>query len=154
MDNFIKSKAFKIAIISISGLAAILLVFKAGVAVGYVKASFSYRWGEQYHRNFAGPRDGFMPGARVMLPFGPRGGDFMNAHGIFGTVLQINGNEIIINTEDGAEKTVVIGEKTVARSGKSDLPASEIKPDMKIVVIGAPDEGGRIAASLIRIFPN
>lgn len=154
MDNFIKSKKSKIALICVFGLAVLLFTFKAGMAVGYKKASFSYRWGEEYHRNFAGPRGGFMPAAPKMMPLGPRGGDFMNAHGIFGTILQVYGNEIIINTEDNAEKTVIIGEKTVVRSGKDNIVASEIKPDKKIVVIGSPDEDGKILASLIRIFPN
>ena len=54
----LKSKKFAVVIVVILGLALLIGTFSFGMAVGYRKAKFSYAWGENYHRNFGGPRGG------------------------------------------------------------------------------------------------
>src|SRR3989338_10378206 len=99
IGNFLKQKNFKIAAIFVGAMILLLLVFKAGVFVGYKKASFSYKWGENYHRNFAGPRKGFF--GELGRGLGDK--DFIDAHGTAGTILKINGNAIILKGQDNVE---------------------------------------------------
>ena len=47
-------------IIGLIYLAIVILIFGAGIFVGGTKARFSYRWAENYHKNFGGPRSGFL----------------------------------------------------------------------------------------------
>ena len=58
ITKFFQSKKFTVVLIAIVALIALLGAFKVGMVVGYKKAGYSYRWGENYHRNFAGPRNG------------------------------------------------------------------------------------------------
>ncbi len=74
-NKLFQSKEFKTVLWIIGGMAIFLVVFKLGTLVGFRKANFSYRWGENYHENFAGPRQGFFKG------FNDR--DFIDAHGVF-----------------------------------------------------------------------
>ena len=41
-------------IIGLAGFVVLVLVFGAGVKVGTLKARYSYKWAENYHKNFAG----------------------------------------------------------------------------------------------------
>ena len=66
LKHIFQNRWFKVATLSIAGLLVILLSFSAGVHVGYRKAGFSEGWGDNYHRNFAGPNNGFNG-----LPSGP-----------------------------------------------------------------------------------
>src|SRR3989338_4980905 len=50
----------KWVIIGLAGFVILVLVFGAGVKVGTLKARYSYRWADNYHKNFAGPRGGFL----------------------------------------------------------------------------------------------
>ena len=57
INKFFHSKIFKFLVFGIAGLIVILLVFKVGTLIGFRKANFSYKWGENYHQNFAGPEE-------------------------------------------------------------------------------------------------
>ncbi len=132
IGNFFKQKNFKIIAIAVGAVILLLLVFKAGVFVGYKKASFSYRWGENYHRNF--------------------GKDFINAHGTAGSIIQIDGNTIIVKGNDNVEKTILVSENTVIKKGRETLKVSDLKTDDRVVIIGSPNEQGQIEAKLIRLI--
>ena len=68
-QEIIKSKKFKIAALVVGVLIVALVSFGGGVAVGFMKARFSYNFGENYERNFVGgPFQG--PG---MMGRGPQG---------------------------------------------------------------------------------
>ena len=73
-NKFFRSKTFKMVLLAIAALVVLLFVFKTGVFVGYRKAEYSYRWGENYHRNFAGPREGFFGDFRRGFFIGFSGG--------------------------------------------------------------------------------
>src|SRR3989338_5090536 len=85
VNYFFQSKRFTAVIWIIAGLAVLFFVFRLGVIVGYKKASFSYRWGENYQKNFGGPRRGFLGGF-----FSDRK-DFIDSHGAFGQIIKIDG---------------------------------------------------------------
>jgi len=124
-------KKFNIPLIAVGAMILLLLVFKAGVFVGYKKASFSYKWGENYHMNFA---------------------DFINAHGIFGPIIKIDGNIIIVKSKSSAETAVLISEATIIRRGRETIKPADLKTDDRIVIIGSPNDQGQIEAKLIRLF--
>ncbi len=147
-NKFFQSKSFKVALIALGALIVLLLVFKVGVFVGYKKANFSYRWGENYHRNFGGPQGGFFGDFR--RGFGDR--DYINANGTFGSIIKIDNSTLVIKGKSDVEKTVLISEKTMISSRRESLNISDLKVDDRAVVIGSPNEQGQIEAKLIRVF--
>ena len=147
--EIVKSKTFKGVLLGLAIAALVLAVFHIGRMVGFRKADFSFKWGENYHRNFGGPRSGF---------FGPAGGDsgdFLNPHGVFGEIIKIDGNEIVVRGNGEAEKIAVVGSDTVIQRGRDKIGIKDVKAGDNIVVVGAPDSGdtGKISAKLIRIMP-
>lgn len=147
-----KSKTFKI-ITAIVGLILIILVsFAGGVAVGLHKARFSYRWGENYERNFMGPGSGGMNDGMRGFFRNFEGRDFRNAHGLAGTIISIADNNLVIKDKDNKESTVAVTDKTIIKSGRDNIELGGLKQNDQIVVIGNPGDNGVINASLIRIF--
>jgi len=135
-------------IIGLAGFVVVVLIFGAGMFVGAMKANFSYRWAEQYHKNFAGPQAGFFGDWR-MPPFS----DFIEGHGTVGEIIKIEGNNLIVKGRENIEKIVLVNEKTVIKSGFKDIKISDLKVGDMIVIIGSPNEQGQIEAKLIRVFP-
>lgn len=148
-NQFFQSKIFRVATWMIAGLILLLLVFKIGLSIGYKKAGFSYRWGENYHRNFAGPRGGFFNNFKN--GFGDR--NFINAHGIFGSIIKIEGNAIIVKSRDDVEKIILVKDNTTITRFRDKAQLSDIKVDDNIVIIGEPNEVGQIEAKFIRVMP-
>ncbi len=146
INNFFQSKTFKWIIIGVLSLIILLFVFKIGMFVGSRKADFSFKWGENYHRNFAGPREGFFSDFI--------GRDFMDAQGIFRQIIKIDGSELVIKDKDNVEKVVLIKDDTVIKELRNDLKLSDLKVNDNIVVIGDPNDAGQIEAKLIRIMPS
>lgn len=150
----------KWVVIGLAGFAIIILIFGAGMIVGGMKAKFSYHWAESYHKNFAGPRSGFLGDWRSMpsLP-----GDFIEAHGAFGEVISIlsssataedeelKNNGFIVKGQGDIEKIVITNKDTVIKKGMETIEDS-LKVGDRVVIIGSPNEEGQIEAKLIRIF--
>ena len=145
LGQIIRSKTFSRVLAVTAALVALLLIFQLGVLVGFRKARFSYRWGENYQRNFAGPRGGF-----IRRGFGDRG--FINAHGVFGQILKIDENVLVLKGRDGVEQLVLVGERTGIEHGRQRILFSELRVDDSLVVIGRPNEQGQIEAKFIRLF--
>ncbi|MBI4457942.1 hypothetical protein HY633_03190 [Candidatus Uhrbacteria bacterium] len=148
MNPVFKNAKIRAALAVFGGVILLLAAFQAGIHVGYRKAGFAYQWGENYHRVFGGPGDGFMREARG------RGPDFMAAHGIFGTILKVDGDEIVIAGQDGVERTVVVDAATEIRGGRERFAAAALVADERVVVIGEPDGSGRLLAKFMRVFPK
>lgn len=142
--NLFQSQKSRKIIYGVGLAIATLLIFQAGVFVGYKKANFSYRWAENYHRNFGGPRGGF-------FQFLDRD-DYMNAHGTFGPVIKIDGNILTVKDQSGAEKIILISDGTEIRMGRDKISSSDLKIDDRIVAIGNPNDKGQVEAKLIRVF--
>ncbi|OGD33556.1 hypothetical protein A2833_00845 [Candidatus Azambacteria bacterium RIFCSPHIGHO2_01_FULL_44_55] len=145
---FQNSDVLKWVIVGLAGFIVLILVFGAGMKVGTLKARYSYRWAENYHRNFAGPRSGFFSD----WGNSPRG-EFINAHGVFGLIIKIDGNTIITKGRDDVEKTVLVSENTLIQKGRETVKLFDLKPDESVVIIGSPNEEGRIEAKFIRVLP-
>ncbi len=142
--KYLQSKKFKIIMIAIFVFIVLLLAFKAGEFVGFKKAGFSYQWGENYQRNFGGPRGGMFNDFM--------GRDFMNAHGNAGSIIKIDGNVLIIKGQNNFEQTVVISDQTMISRQQDVLKFSDLKVDDRVTIIGSQNRDGQIEAKLIRVF--
>lgn len=130
---------------------ALLLSFGLGVFVGVAKAKFSYRWAESYHKNFAGPRGGFFGNWREKIPFP---GDFFGAHGLFGEIIKLDKEEIIIKNNREGEVGVLVNERTTIFQGRTEIKPENLKIGDWVVVIGSPNDQGKIEAKFIRVFSS
>jgi hypothetical protein len=144
-DKIFRSKNFQIAIFGIVALIILISVFRLGMFVGFRKAGFSYQWGDNYHRNFAGPRGGFDD----MM-----GNDFIEANGAFGRIIKIDGQTIVTKGNNEAEKVILISDHTIIKKFKDTVKIADLKADDNIVVIGEPNDAGQITAKLIRVMPD
>jgi hypothetical protein len=143
--NILESKLFRAIILSIAGFIILAFVFGLGVFVGTKKADFSFRWADQYHRNFGGPQGGF---------FGDMmGQDFTAANGVFGQIIKIDGQTLTIKSKDNVEKSILISDKTTIIYQRKNMKLSELKVNDSVVVIGDPNDQGQIQAELIRVMP-
>lgn len=123
-----------------------LLIFSAGVRVGFHKASFGRAWGENYERNF-----GMMGPGRP--PFGFGRDSYPNAHGATGKIIKTELPNIIVQDKDNTEKVVLIKDDTVIQQMMQNIKASDLAVDQYIVVIGSPNDKGQIEAKFIRVMP-
>ncbi len=152
-NKLFHSRAFRVIVLGIGALLVLSLVFGAGVVVGFKKASFSYKWGENYHRNFGGPRGGFFSDFS--------GRNFIDSHGVFGQIIKIDAqagsgqaSAIVIKGSDNVEKIVSANERTVVTRFRDSLKLSDLKINDFIVVIGDPNNNGQIEAKFIRVLPG
>ena len=120
-----------------------LLIFSAGVDVGFHKASFGRAWGENYEHNF-----GFVPNPPV---FG--GDNFPNANGAIGKIIKIELPTIIVQDKDNTEKVVLIKNDTQIQEMRAPITSSDLKIDNFVVIIGEPNTQGQIEAKFIRVMP-
>lgn len=156
-ENITKTKYFKGVFYVIGALVILITVFSLGIKIGFHKANFSYSWGENYERNFGGPRGGMMRnfqgsgGIRGRM-MGGLDNNFINPHGTSGVVLKIDNNALVILGNDNNEKTVSVNEKTIIRKPAEVLKLSDIKIGDNVMIIGAPNNVGQIEAKFIRLF--
>lgn len=146
LPDFFQSKTFKAVLFGLGAFIILLLVFQLGVYVGFRKARFSFNWGDNYHRAFGGPRGGFLRDFE--------GKDFISGHGTTGSIAKIDGNNLIINGQDGAEKIIAVTENTSLKKGMADIKLSDLKVDDRVVIIGSPKDDGSIEARIVRIFES
>jgi hypothetical protein len=144
-NKIFQSKAFSGFLCALAVFIVILIVFRAGMSVGFKKADFSYRMGDNYHRNFAGPRRGFEFGFGEM--------DFVESHGTIGQIIKLDGQSIIIRGRDNLEKIIIVDNKTIINYFRDSINLNDLKIDNLIVVIGEPNSSGQIIAKLIRVLP-
>ena len=153
MKPFFESKNVRAVIFILGGVAALLLVLYAGIAVGYRRASFSCAWGENYSHNFFGSR-----------PFAPDGiggpaaaGDMMqrgplNPHGVAGEVIDVGSSSFAVKDADNDERSIAVNSGTVIREADQMVTVDQIAPGNQVIVIGAPNVNGQVEARFVRVF--
>lgn len=146
IKEFLASQTSKRLLMAVGLLLIIIGAFEAGEMVGYRRADFSSRWGENYFRNFAGPERGPLENFE--------GGRFLFGHGIGGPILRISSSTIVIQDRDGAEKVLQTDQTTDIRRFRDRIQVSDLKTGDMIVVLGEPDSQGAIRARLIRVIPE
>ena len=155
-NDFFRSKAFKIIFTGIAVIIVLLLVFFLGELVGFKKADFSYKWGDNYLRNFAGQRFGSNMGFAGMMD--ARGQNFMAGHGTFGVVIKVENSSstpgIVVQDQNNSEKIILITKNTILEKFREIININDIKVNDRVVIIGSPDNSGRVEARLIRIMPS
>ncbi len=140
------SKLIKILV----ALLVLAIIFWAGTMIGYRKAEFSYRFSDNYFRNFG--MNSRTPGGMMGIP---NPDDLIGGHGATGKVVSLNLPNMIVSDSNNTEKNILITNETLIRSARSTVASTSIKADDFVVVIGTPNDNGTITANLIRImFPN
>ncbi len=150
MKKFIHTKlqsvAFRKTLCVMGTLIIALVIFQTGMVVGEHKAAFSYRLGDNYHRNFGEHH------ARHGM-FGMPEEEFGETHGAAGKILSVTPSTLVILGHDNVEKIIMINDKTVIRHFRDEATFSDLHVDDFVVVIGSPNEQSQIAAKFIRILP-
>ena len=124
-----------------------VFVFKLGISVGREMERFACNWTASYHKNFGGPQNGFVDAWRSQSP------DMINSRGIFGKIIQINGDSLVVQSQDNKEVVVTIASDTVVTKLRDQVGKETLKINDFLVVLGNPDVNGQITAKLIRILP-
>ena len=73
-----------------------------------------------------------------------------HAHRVMGTVSSIDGNHVMVKTQDGKTVMVMLEGKTKITQGKTVLAASALKVGDRLVAEGAEDKG-MITATTVRV---
>jgi hypothetical protein len=142
MKNFMSSKGIRYVLWGLGAVVVLLLVFGAGVAVGYRSGLFSSRFGENYYRNFVGGG----PGSPMGMP------SPASQHGTIGTVISVGSSTIATKDPGGNEQSIVVDEDTVIREADRTITIDGIEDGDQIAVIGEPNDVGQIDARFIRVF--
>lgn len=151
VGEIFRSKGFKALLTGFGIALAASLIFQAGLFVGYHKAGFSYRMGENYFKTFEGRnRDGFLP----RMP-GMPGLDrnLTGANGTIGKIIKIDLPVIVVADRDNVEKSVLLLADTAIRKFRDELRASDLKVDDFVVIFGSSNSESQIEAKLIRLMP-
>jgi hypothetical protein len=153
MTNFIqktfwttpRDKKISVIVLSIIGT---LIIFKMGMFVGYHKALFSYRSDAGFGRGME------MNGDKYGLPKpGFMNEEFSTSHGAVGRIVSVSLPSFVVAGPDNSEKTVTVGDRTMIRRMKDTVSASDIRTDDFAVVLGEPNEAGKIDAKFVRLMP-
>jgi hypothetical protein len=144
-EDFISSKKVHWTAGVIGVLILALLIFHTGVVVGSHRDLFSgspVRPGTDH-----GFRSPFLPGG-FELPHG----FIPNSHGAVGAIMAITLPSVTMQTREGTSQTILISTSTIIRS-MSGADTKTLSVGNQIIVLGKPDNQGRIDAKLIRILP-
>ncbi|MFA6585967.1 MAG: hypothetical protein WCS86_02280 [Candidatus Paceibacterota bacterium] len=130
----------------IGAIIIVILIFSAGVSVGFHKASFGRAWGENYEKNFG------------MRPSGPMSGfgkdNFPNANGAIGKIIKITLPTIIVRDKNNTEKVILLSDNTQIQEMMANIKSTDLSLDDYIIVIGSPNNQGQIEAKFIRVMPS
>ncbi len=142
-SDFLQTKTFRVVILCLGIFIFSLVIFWVGMAVGFRRAVYSVEWGQNYEKNFLGPR-------RPMMG----GGQFLNDHGTVGEVVSINGDILVVRADDGVERSILASTSTTIRQFDQSLTLADLKLNERVVIIGEPNANGEIEAKIIRVFPG
>ena len=143
--EFFQSSGYNKLIISLGSLLAFLVIFAAGMAVGYREAAFSYHWQSNYGPGFSDPSSPFAPFIHD--------GDDTNPHGAFGEIVSFKPPYLMVKGANQAESIITVGSSTIIRHIRAFGTTTDLLPGQEVVIIGTPDDSGRIQASFIRVVP-
>ncbi|HOF50502.1 MAG TPA: hypothetical protein PLH22_02370 [Candidatus Colwellbacteria bacterium] len=154
IKDFFESKTFKGILIGLAVFVVLLWIFQLGMGVGYRKAYFSRRSGDNFNLIFGGrPQNrGSTPPFQAFFPAAEQG--VFSGYGTTGTIISINLPRIALETPENIERSVLIGEKTAIRKYRDSLRPEDLRLEDNVIVIGSPSQNGEIEARLIRYLPS
>jgi hypothetical protein len=126
-------------------LIVLLFVFQAGMTVGYSRAVYSSKLGDNYYRAFG-------PEGRMRFMRGFPGNDLPGGHGVVGKIVRLSLPTITVASPDNVEKIVLITNNTIIRKFRDTLSQTDLKLDDTVVVLGSPNSSGEVEAKLIRLM--
>jgi len=139
-----KSKYFNKVILLMVFLIWTGLVFQLGMLVGFSKASFFFKYSDNYYKNIKG---------KPSMPLGFQDNDLPRSHGAIGKILQVTFPNLVIEDNDGLEKIVILNNGTIIKKLGQIASTSDITANDYAIVIGSPNDRSEINAKLIRILP-
>ncbi len=145
LKHFFHNQATSKIILILAVLLVILVIFQAGLTVGFRKASFACNWNDSFLQGPNNPRS-------MLAPFINDKDDF-NPHGAIGQIISTSLPVIMIKGQDNLEKVIHIGPNTAIRNFRQTASTSDLTVGQNIIVVGEPDDSGNIQAVLIRIIP-
>lgn len=145
MKEIIRSSLLTRIIIILGALLIVLIIFGAGMAVGYRKAQFTSDWGNHYTDMFGGMRSPFA--------INPDADEISSADGAAGKVVAVNLPTVAVKGPNEVEKVIVIGPATVIRQFRDPATTTDIHIGDTLIGIGEPDSQGRIVATFVRLIP-
>jgi cell division protein FtsX len=146
IKDIAQSKTLRGIIIGIVIVIFAIFIFQAGVFVGYRKADFSGRFGDNYSRAFGGNKIDIKGGFPQDI--------FVGGHGAVGKIVRINLPTLVVADRDNVEKVVIIDNETSVRKFRETSKITDLKAGDFVVILGSPDDDGQIRAKLIRIMPE
>lgn len=147
VKELLRSQTFQGVIVGVTASIIALVIFQAGVFVGFRKAAFMHRFRDVEHH------DGGSRGAFFDMPVrGP--GKFISSDGAAGKVVSVSLPTFVVADHANVEKVVRVGGDTLIRRFDQEIRPEDIAVDEFIVVLGKPNEQSEIDAKLIRILPS
>jgi hypothetical protein len=121
-----------------------------GVFVGFHKASFLFRNGDNFYKAY-GNRDNRMMGGNGGM--GMLKDELSGGHGAVGKIIKIDLPNLVVLGPDNIEKIIITSTTTDIREFRAEKSIGDLNVDKFITVLGTPDEQGQIIAKFIRILP-
>jgi len=148
IKHIARSGTFKVIVYVIVAIIALLLAFQAGLYVGFEKASFDNKIGENYFRAVNGSQGGIM----MMIN---KGGSIENTHGAVGQIVDLKLPFATIEDRAGIEKTIQISTSTQIKDADGDENVTSLKLNDYVVVFGEPASSTEaiLSAKLVRVLP-
>ena len=120
--------------------------FWCGLQVGYNRAAFTYKFGDNYYKTFE--QEPPHHGMGIIS-----GDSVMNSHGAVGKIISINLPTMVVSERDGTEKIIRITDDTSVHQQKSTVAIGTLKVGDFIISIGEPNTNSEIEAKFIRLIP-
>ncbi|MFZ1654827.1 MAG: DUF5666 domain-containing protein [Candidatus Moraniibacteriota bacterium] len=140
-------------IVFIAAVVGVMLIAVASFAIGFSaglhKARFSYRFGENYERNFIGPKH---PEMMESMFRKMEGNSFRSGHGVVGEVLSIVDRTIAVRGPEGQENSIEVTDSTVYHKRGDRVNLEALSVGDRVAVLGKPSDDGTVTADLIRVF--
>ncbi len=154
MKDLINKDPIRYTLLGIGICIVLILVFGFGVSVGYKKAAYSGRLGDNYRQVFIQRDESNIRGS-FEKGFGP----FENipeGHGAVGKIINVNPPYITVSTRDNLEKTVIVTDNTAIKKFRDDIKITDLQTGEMIITFGKPsaENDGNIEALLIRVAPD
>ncbi len=145
MKNYFRSNAVSKIILALSILLVILLIFQAGVLMGYRQGFFASNWNGAHGQYMTSPDS-------IFAPF-IHDSDDVNPHGAIGNIVSIHFPSLLIKGPNSAEQVVNISSTTSIRFMHGNASTSDLVPGNSVIIVGEPQSNGSISAAFIRIMP-
>jgi hypothetical protein len=149
MKEFFASSVFAHLTRILAILLIALVIFWAGMAVGYRKAQFAYHWDDHYADQFGGAHSPFATPPGMTDP-----DTSPDSHGATGEIVTVSLPVVVVKGQDEPEKEILIGTSTPIRRYHDVVASTTLRAGDTVVVIGEPNDQGQIQASFVRVFAS